>query len=341
MKKITFLFIVLISISSKAQTPTKYYFKNSEMAGFPSAIKTIANYESVNDQFTYFALDETLYNATFYKSNIFENGNRSSFRHLDLVFSRKIEIEPKMFPSYKLVLNPKLESGYYSKHTLLLNIREQSVSADFETDAVEWDFPEKVLLTKSNKPAKALVNVHHVEFHNDGEQNRYHGIILKGINGFSLEPSVIPNSFIELTDCKNGEFRFLSEEAYDYPNLVFENTRLCWFMQKYGHINPGEYKSSIEFRQVLGKITTGKDINCEVSEIYFFENSISGVLTFPIKERENLLAACNYMKRNTANHSGYKLKDGKLPTISDIYQNTIFIIEEDFKTIKMYFLTAK
>jgi hypothetical protein len=341
MKKIISLFIVLASLTSKAQNQPRYYFKDSEMGGFPSALKLINDYTNISSQFTYFNLDEALYNAIFYKSAINEGGNGAKFRRFDLVFPRKMEIEPLMFPNYKLVLNPKLEKGYFSKHRFLINIRYESVSADFETDAVEWDFPENILITKTNTPAKVLVNVEHVEFHNDGELNQYHGIILKGIKGFSLEPSVIANSFIELTDCKTGEFRFLAEEAYDYPNLVFENMRLCWFLQKYGHINPGEYKSSLELKQVQGKINIGKSIGCEVSEIYFFGNSIAGVLTFPVKERENLLEACNYMKKNTVNWSGLKLNEGKLPTFSDVYQNTTILVKEDFKTIKMYFLIIK
>ena len=341
MKKIICLFIVLVSLTSKAQTQSKYYFKDSEMSGFPSAMKLIADYTSVSNEFTYFTIDEAAYNAIFYKSAINESGNGAKFSHFDLVFPRKMEIEPRLFPNYRLVLNPKLEKGYFSKHTLLLNIRHESVSADFETDAVEWNFPKNILLTKSNTQAKALVNVEHVEFQNDGDLNKYHGIILKGIKGFSLEPAVIPNSFIELTDCKNGEFRFFAEEAYEYPNLVFENTKLCRFLYKYGHINPGECKSSIELKQVLGKINLGKSVGCEVSEIYFFENNIAGVLTFPVKERENLLEACNYMKKNTVNWSGIKLKEGKIPSFSEIYQNTTVLIEEDFKTIKMYFLITK
>ncbi len=340
MRKITF-FILLISITSKAQAQPRYYFKDSEMGSFPLALKQMADYANTSSQFTYFTIDEASYNAIFYKSGINENGNRSKFRRFDLVLPRKIEIEPIMFPNYRLVLNPKLEKGYFSKQPLRLNIREESVSADLETDAVELVFPENVLLTKGHAPAKALVYVEHVEFHNDGELNQYHGIILKGIKGYSLEPSIIPNSFIELTDCKNGEFRFLAEEAYDYPNLVFENTRLCKFLQKYGHINPGEYKSSIELKQVQGKINIEKSIGCEISEIYFFGNQIAGILTFPVKERQNLLEACNYIKNNTANWSGLKLKDGKLPAFADIYQQTTFLLEEDFKTIKMYFLITK
>jgi hypothetical protein len=314
------------------------------MKGFPSSLKLFAGYQSVSDKFEYFKLDESSYNAIFYNKLINESGNRAKFIGLNVVLPKKLVIEPMLFPNYKLVLNPKLEKGYNSIHPVRVNIREESISADFETDYVEWAFPVNTLISKKGQPVSALVNVERLEFHNDGNQNEFHRILLKGIKGFELEASVIPDSFIELTDCKNAEFKLLTEEAYQYPNLVFESMPLCRFMGKYTQVlkKAGDYKSSILLKQVLGKIKLQKDIECEISELYFFENNIAGVLTFPLKEKETILASFDYIKRNSNRQSPFKLKsDGSLPGFSDIYQNTYLRFVEEFNSIKMYFFIVK
>jgi hypothetical protein len=343
LKRITVFLLLVISMETYSQ-PTPFYFKDSEMKGIPAAMTQFASYASVKDQFTYFTLDETSYKAIFHRTMVAEGNENAKFRGTDIILPKKLAIGPTLFPGHKLTLNPKLEAGYFSKHALRINIRGNSVTADFDTDAVEWEFPANVLSAKNGAPAKALVNVSGVQFQNDGSQNRFHGLTLRETGEFHLEPAVIPGSFIELTDCSDGEFQLMSEEAFQYPNLVFENTRLCWFLAKYGHDikSPGDYKSSVLIKDVKGKITLQQDIACNVSEIYFFEHNIAGILTFPLTEREHILGAHNYMNRNTANRSAAKLKpDGGLRPFFDIYQNTQVYVEEGLKSIKMYFLIVK
>ncbi len=337
-------FLFILAVGGCMAQPTQFYFKDSEMKGFPSTITHLANYQNIKDKFGYFNIDEAGYNSVFFSSNVVETGNRASYRGMTIVLPKKLTVEPTLFPNYKLTLNPKLEQGYNSKHRLGINTRVTSVYADFDTDAVEIEFPPNILLTKKNGAAKALINLDYVEFHSDGDQNEFHGIIFKGTKKFNLEPSVVPESIITSLAFENAEFKLMTEEAFQFPGLVFENTRLCHFLSKYeGEIKmPNQYKSSILLKDVEGKIALAKELDCEIPELYFFDNCIAGIAVFPLKQKEEILRQFNEIKKNVSNRSPLKLKpNGDLPSFTDRYKNTVFRVVEELKSVKMYFLIVK
>ena len=349
MNRIAYIMIALVFAALKTNAqPKEYYFKSSEMKGFPSSLKQLANYGSVHQKLGYFQLDEKTYNRLFYRSFITENSPNAGFRRMDIILTKPTSVKPVLFPGHELVLNPKLSAGQYSKHPLRINIREESISAVFETDFIEWKFPRNVLRTKKDSASSVLVGIDNIEFHNDGSQNKYHGILIKGVKGFSMEPAFIPDSFVEITDYKNAEIKFLAEEAFVYPNLVFENTKLTNLIHAYKQNNksaniklPNQYKSSILLKNVAGKANFSKSIACEISEIYFFENVIAGVIDFPAGSKKQLLQQLN-LGNTAVNRGDVKLKpNGNFPTIQDFHKNTYYKVEQDGKSVKMYFIIVK
>ena len=348
MKKNIFLSIIFLFIS-KSYFQENDYFKSSEMKGFPLLLKQVAKYENVKYKFDYFNLEEATYNSIFYQNLINENTNNASFKRLYAVLLKKFILKPKPFKDYQFILNPKIESGLYSKHRVAINIREESITADIQTSCIEIEFPEQILKTKDNKTSSILANIEKgITYNNEGQLNRCSGITINGIQNFTMKPSLITNSFIELTNFDKAEFKFINDEAYEFPFLIIDNNKLSNFINQYKLNNKfqnlknlKEYKSAILLKNVQGLTTIDKNIKCEITEIYFFENIITGVIQFPSNQKTKLLADLNSIK-TVINRSDFKLKtNGDFPSIYDSYKNTYYRLEQDSKFIKMYFIIVK
>lgn len=340
------LFALFWTVLNHAQ-PGQYY-KDSEMKGFPSSLKLKAGYETVSNYFDYFKIDEPVYNAIFYRSFNIENAQHSSYKRMDVVMTKPLEITLDYYPNYKIILNPKIEKGYYSSQTLMINVREESVEANFQTDCIEWVFPENILQTKDKLSARLRANIGGIDYFSNGALNKFHGIIIKKPKAFSLEPAIVPETFLELVTYNKAEVKFINEQAAVYPNLIFENNALSAFFGKYKQNSkredvktPNAYKSAILLKHVGGKINFKQPVDCDILEIYFFENVVAAVLEIPISQKEAVLEGINRLKK-VVNRSDFKLKpDGEFPTIIDTYGQSYYKAEEDFQSIKIYFIIVK
>src|SRR5690606_22862937 len=86
MNRIAYIMIALVFAALKTNAqPKEYYFKSSEMKGFPSSLKQLANYGSVHQKLGYFQLDEKTYNRLFYRSFITESSPNAGFRKMDII----------------------------------------------------------------------------------------------------------------------------------------------------------------------------------------------------------------------------------------------------------------
>ncbi|WNM18582.1 hypothetical protein [Flavobacterium capsici] len=346
MKNAIILFVLFIISNLYSQ---EEYFKSSEMKGFPSLLKQVEKYDRIRDKFAYFELDEEIYNAIFYQNLVVENGTNSSFKRFYTIMMRKLIIKPIQYPNYQFILNPKLEKGFYSKQYFSVNIRNESITANFETKFIEIIFPESVLISKDSTNAKILIQTEKgITFNNNGSLNRVAGLSINNIRGFNMYHAIIPGSFIELTKFDNAELKFINDETYDFPYLVFENNQLANFINSYKKYNkqvnvkaPDKYKSAILLKNVDGEIYFDKQMKCKVSEIYFFENIISGVLNFSSNQKKNLIKELN-KTNNVSNRGDFKLKsNGDFPTIYNMYKNTYYKFEQDGDQTKMYFIIVK
>ena len=348
MRKIYFLLFLFIVSNSFSQENDEY-LKLSEMKGFPASLKILVSYDKIKSNFEFFDIDEKSYNSIFYTNYIVETGQRANFRRLNIISTKKLILEPKLFENYKLVLNPKLEEGHYSKHYLGINIREESITAEFQTKYIEFIFPSNILQTKNDTETRLLIKLKNgIKYNNVGYWNEYSGFEIEGIEDFTISPSHIPNSFIELNKFDNAKLKFISNEAQKFPYLIFENNKLSSFVDSYtrnnNYINntnlkeAGDYKSAILLQQIVGQVNFQKPIKCEISEIYFFENIIAGIITFPMNEKKKLIEGMKGIKKG----KDFKLNvNGDFPTIYEIHKNTYFKLEQDFNSIKMYFITVK
>jgi hypothetical protein len=340
--------LLLLGFAPLLRAQSTQYFKDSDMKGFPQQLRQLIDYKNISKSFDYFKMDEPAFNAVFYRSYVSEGSESAKFKRLDITMSKKFEIEPALFPNYKLVLNPKLEPEYVSKQPLLVSIRETSISAVLTTASIGWVFPANILQTKDKQPAQAIINTTAVEYHNDGSLNKYHGLLIKEAKGFSLAPSLIPDSGIELTDCSKAEAKFLDTEAFEFPNLVFENNQLSNFISNYKKANksanilsPGEYKASLLLKNITGTMTFAKPLDCNIAELYFFANAVAGVIDFPLTGKKAIITELNSINK-VSNRGNYKLKvDGQFPTIIDTFNQTYFKIEQDSKSVRMYFIIVK
>ena len=343
------LFLLLIVIVCNAYAQEQEYFKTSEMKGFPSLLKQVFKYEAVRNEIHYFDIDEPTYNTIFYQNLVNENASNASFKRFYAILLKKLILKPNSFPGYEFVLNPKLEAGFYSKHRTAVSIREGSVTAEFQTAFVEIVFPARILLTKEKKRSSILASIGKgITFNNQGNLNRYSGLSINDIRDFTMPSSVLTGSFIALNKFDQSEFKFINDETYEFPYLIIDNNQLSNFISKYKqsntHVNIKDvksYKSAILLKNIQGSATFSKTMKCEVSEIYFFENCIAGVIAFPSNQKNKLLDELNSIN-TVVNRGKFKLKtNGDFPSIIDQYRNTYYKIEQDAKQITMYFVIVQ
>lgn len=324
------------------------YFKVEEMKATPISLNTLGSFEEVKSYFEGFSFDEKLYSSLFYQGYVLETGKQSKFIKFNLITSKKIVLTPHYFPNYKLILNPHVKKGYLSKQRVGVNMRMDAVTTDYGTSEIQFVFPKNTLQTLEGDPAKVNFKIEGFQYNNKAALNSAKpGFSIDKILDFKIDPTVIPNSFIKFTNTERGQVNLINNRKSD--KTLFDDNRIFDFVNEYQKLNglkygmkaAGQYKTAIQFKNMNGTVTFQKAINYENVEVYFFENMITGVLTFSTKQKKKLLKQVNSIY-NVSNAADLKLdKNGDFPTFYYSYKNTYFKIQQDFNSIKMYFIISK
>ncbi len=331
------LFIGQISFSQENN-----YFDKKGISYLPS-LKNMLSYEKAKENFTFFDIDEQLYNSIFYKGYINERGSNSHYSKFDLILLKEYTITSIKFPDYKFILNPGLKKSQYSKHLFTIYTRDSSVTTNFHTKNILIEFPNNILMTNDSLNCNLSINTDWgIEHNNIPYTNTQEGINIKEISDFKIPISFIPNSIFTSIDFNQGQLDYRIRGAYDNFYYIIEENNLSNFIYNYNEIaeikKPRNYNNAFQFKHLKGKVKFIETFNCNISELYFFENIIAGVLEFSENQKEQILDNLNEIENRS-----YKIDENrKFPkTSSFIINETFFKIEQGFNEIKMYFFIIK
>ncbi|WP_296313354.1 hypothetical protein, partial [Winogradskyella sp. UBA3174] len=214
---------------------------------FSPLLKQLLTYEKAKANFTFFNVNEYLYNSIFYKGYIIEKGSNSKYIKLDLLLLKEYAITSKLYPDYKFILNPNLDKSQFSKHQFTIHTRDSSVTTNFHTKSIAVVFPETTLKTLDNLETSLLIKTDWGIAHNNiPYTNTQEGLNIKKINSFEIPNVFIPNSIFSFINFDEGQLDYRIKEAYDKIYLTIEDNELSNFIYNYKKIaaikSPTAYK---------------------------------------------------------------------------------------------------
>ncbi len=354
--KVLILILTLSSFLVKSQD-TNYSEKSK--FGYASTLKSLVPFETAKGEFTFFDIEEELYNSIFYKGFIAEKGGRSNYYKLTLLLLKETEITTRQFFDYKIVLNPLLLKTEFSQHLLTIHEAEDATTAYLKTNLLDIVFPENILKkVNDDKNVNLLINTDFgIEHNNKRRSTSFEAsIYIEKITGFKMEPCRLIDAPISMTNFKNARLKLRVKHGYDF---IFEDNNITNFVNSYYNSvkfnklwnlkNPQQYVNALQFKNVEGTIKLGgEEKNCKISEIYFFEDIVTGVLDYDSeKEIKKLLQDLGFDSNEIESLSENIVeKSTQRKILGKFYEHLLKVskkirvtIDADYDSLKIIFIT--